>query len=90
MGHQDLGLSGFAGVETGSAAVIWMATHFGIPVSTTHNISAAIMGVGAAKRFSAIKWTVVEKMVWAWILTIPVSGAIAWLCYEVVLLTRGF
>ena len=92
LGHKMVKLqpiNGFA-AETGSAAVIWMATHFGIPVSTTHNISAAIMGVGAAKRFSAIKWTVVEKMVWAWILTIPVSGAIAWLCYEVVLLTRGF
>ena len=92
LGHKMVKLqpiNGFA-AETGSAAVIWMATHFGIPVSTTHNISAAIMGVGAAKRFSAIKWTVVEKMVWAWILTIPVSGALAWLCYEVVLLTRGF
>jgi PiT family inorganic phosphate transporter len=92
LGHKMVKLqpiNGFA-AETGSAAVIWMATHFGIPVSTTHNISAAIMGVGAAKRFSAIKWTVVEKMVWAWVLTIPISGAIAWLCYEVVLLTRGF
>jgi PiT family inorganic phosphate transporter len=92
LGHKMVKLqpiNGFA-AETSSAAVIWMATHFGIPVSTTHNISAAIMGVGAAKRFSAIKWSVVEKMVWAWILTIPVSGAIAWLCYEVVLLMRGF
>jgi PiT family inorganic phosphate transporter len=92
LGHKMVKLqpiNGFA-AETGSAAVIWMATHFGIPVSTTHNISAAIMGVGAAKRFSAIKWTVVEKMVWAWILTIPISGSLAWLCYEVVLLTRGF
>jgi len=92
LGHKMVKLhpiNGFA-AETGSAAVIWAATHFGIPVSTTHNISAAIMGVGAAKRFGAIKWSVVEKMVWAWILTIPISGTIAWLCYEVVLLTRGF
>jgi PiT family inorganic phosphate transporter len=92
LGHKMVKLqpiNGFA-AETSSAAVIWMATHFGIPVSTTHNISAAIMGVGAAKRFSAIKWTVVERMLWAWIFTIPVSGAIAWLCYEVVLLTRGY
>jgi PiT family inorganic phosphate transporter len=92
LGHKMVKLqpiNGFA-AETGSAAVIWMATHFGIPVSTTHNISAAIMGVGAAKRFSAIKWGVVESMVWAWIFTIPVSGGLAWLCYEVVLLTRGF
>lgn len=92
LGHKMVKLqpiNGFA-AESGSAAVIWMATHFGIPVSTTHNISAAIMGVGAAKRFSAIKWSVVERMVWAWIFTIPVSGGLAWLCYEVVLLTRGF
>jgi PiT family inorganic phosphate transporter len=51
----------------------------GIPVSTTHNISAAIMGVGAARRLTAIKWTVVERMVCAWGLTIPVSGALAYL-----------
>jgi inorganic phosphate transporter, PiT family len=92
LGHKMVKLqpiNGFA-AETSSAAVIWMATHFGIPVSTTHNISAAIMGVGAAKRFSAIKWTVVEKMVWAWVLTIPISGTLAWLCYEFILLMRGF
>jgi PiT family inorganic phosphate transporter len=47
-------------------------------VSTTHNISAAIMGVGAAKRLNAIKWTVVERMVWAWILTIPIAGGLAY------------
>ena len=41
-------------------------------------ISAAIMGVGAAKRFSSIKWSVVERMVWAWVLTIPAAGGIAW------------
>jgi PiT family inorganic phosphate transporter len=50
----------------------------GIPVSTTHNISAAIMGVGAARRLNAIKWTVVERMVWAWILTIPVTAVLAY------------
>ena len=91
LGHKMVKLqpiNGFA-AETSSAFVIWLATHFGIPVSTTHNISAAIMGVGAAKRFSAVKWTVVERMMWAWIFTIPVSGGLAWLCYEVVLLTRG-
>ncbi|MGZ5545852.1 MAG: inorganic phosphate transporter, partial [Limisphaerales bacterium] len=65
-----------------SAAVILTATHFGIPVSTTHNISAAIMGVGAAKRFNAIKWSVVERMVWAWIFTIPVAGTLAYLFVE--------
>lgn len=92
LGHKMVKLqpiNGFA-AETSSAGVIWLATHFGIPVSTTHNISAAIMGVGSAKRFGAIKWGVVERMIWAWVFTIPVSGGLAWLFYEVVLLTRGF
>ena len=61
------------------ATVIFLASHLGIPVSTTHNISAAIMGVGAARRINAIKWTVVERMIWAWILTIPVTALIAYL-----------
>jgi len=81
LGHKMVKLqpiNGFA-AETSSAFVIWMASHMGIPVSTTHNISAAIMGVGSAKRFNAIKWTVVERILWAWILTIPVSGFLAWL-----------
>jgi inorganic phosphate transporter, PiT family len=81
LGHKMVKLqpiNGFA-AETSSSAVIFTATTLGIPVSTTHNISAAIMGVGAAKKLSAVKWTVVEKMVWAWILTIPVSGGIAYL-----------
>ena len=70
-------INGFA-AETSSAAVIFAATHLGIPVSTTHNISAAIMGVGSARSLNAIKWTVVERMVWAWILTIPVTGLLAY------------
>jgi PiT family inorganic phosphate transporter len=70
-------INGFA-AETTAAAVILTASHFGIPVSTTHNISAAILGVGVAKRANAIRWTIVERMVWAWILTLPVTGAIAW------------
>jgi inorganic phosphate transporter, PiT family len=81
LGHKMVKLhpiNGFA-AETSSAAVILAATHLGIPVSTTHNISAAIMGVGSARRLNAIKWTVVERMVWAWILTIPVTAALAYL-----------
>ena len=80
LGHKMVKLhpiNGFA-AEASSATVIWVATHLGIPVSTTHNISAAIMGVGAARRLNAIKWTVVERMVWAWILTIPVSATLAY------------
>jgi PiT family inorganic phosphate transporter len=80
LGHKMVRLQpvhGFA-AETASASIIGLASHYGIPVSTTHNISASIMGVGAAKRLGALKWTVVERMVWAWILTIPVSGGIAY------------
>ena len=85
LGHKLVKLHPVNGVaaETASAAVIIAASHFGIPVSTTHNISAAIMGVGAAKRFSAIRWTVVERMVWAWLLTIPITGVLAWLLVRV-------
>jgi PiT family inorganic phosphate transporter len=81
LGHKMVKLhpiNGFA-AETSSATVILAATQLGIPVSTTHNISAAIMGVGAARRLNAIKWTVVERMVWAWILTIPVTATLAYL-----------
>ena len=80
LGHKMVKLhpiNGFA-AETASATVIAAATHLGIPISTTHNISSAIMGVGAARRLSAINWTLVEQMVWAWILTIPVSGSLAY------------
>jgi PiT family inorganic phosphate transporter len=80
LGHKMVKLhpiNGFA-AETSSATMIGIATSLGIPVSTTHNISAAIMGVGVAKRLNAVKWTVVERMVWAWLLTIPVSGLIAY------------
>ncbi|WP_295580228.1 inorganic phosphate transporter [uncultured Lamprocystis sp.] len=79
LGHKIVRLHpihGFA-AETSAATVITIASSLGIPVSTTHNISAAILGVGAAKRFSAIKWTVVERMLWAWILTLPAAGAMA-------------
>lgn len=85
LGHKMVRLQpvhGFA-AETSSAAVIGLASALGIPVSTTHNISSAIMGVGAAKRFSALKWTIVERMAWAWLLTIPVSGGIAWIMVRI-------
>lgn len=91
LGHKLVKLHpihGFA-AETSSAIVIATATHFGVPVSTTHNISAAIMGVGAAKRFNAIKWHVVESMAWAWILTIPMSALIAYACVNILRFT-GF
>jgi PiT family inorganic phosphate transporter len=80
LGHKMVRLQpvhGFA-AETTAASIIGLASHFGIPVSTTHIVSAGIMGVGAAKRFNAVKWTVIEKMVWAWILTIPITAVLAY------------
>jgi PiT family inorganic phosphate transporter len=68
---------GFA-AQTTAAAVIGVATHFGMPLSTTHVISGSIMGVGATKRFNAVKWSVVERMAWAWVFTIPVTAGIAY------------
>lgn len=84
LGHKLVKLHpihGFA-AETSAASVILAASSLGIPVSTTHNISSAIMGVGTAKRLNAIKWGVVHKMIWAWILTIPMSGGIAYLLFR--------
>ncbi len=84
LGHKMVKLhpiNGFA-AESASATVILAASHFGIPVSTTHNISAAILGVGVAKRANAVRWSIVERMVWAWLLTLPVTGTIAWLLVD--------
>jgi PiT family inorganic phosphate transporter len=84
LGHKLVKLHpihGFA-AETSAASVILLASSLGIPVSTTHNISASIMGVGVAKRFNSIKWTVVEKMIWAWILTIPAAGGFAYAFFK--------
>ena len=80
LGHKMVRLQpihGFA-VQTTSAAIIQIASHLGIPLSTTHIISASIMGVGATKRLSAVKWGVVGQMMWAWVLTIPVTAFIAY------------
>ncbi len=71
--------------ETAGAITLFGATHFGIPVSTTHTITGSIVGVGSAKRFSAVKWGVAGRIVWAWVLTIPMAALIAGLCYLVVL-----
>jgi PiT family inorganic phosphate transporter len=66
-------VQGFA-AETSAACVICFASAYGVPVSTTHVISTSIMGVGATKRLSAVKWGVVERIVWAWVLTLPVTA----------------
>jgi PiT family inorganic phosphate transporter len=68
---------GFA-AETAAASVIELASRLGIPVSTTHTISTAIMGVGSTRRLSAVRWGVGREIVIAWILTFPVCGFIAW------------
>ena len=60
---------------------LFLATGMGVPVSTTHTITGAIVGVGAIRRLSAVRWGVARKIVWAWVLTIPASGAIAALTY---------
>lgn len=71
--------------ETAGAITLFGATVTGIPVSTTHTITGAIVGVGSAKRFSAVKWGVAGRIIWAWVLTIPAAALIAALCYGVVL-----
>ena len=63
--------------ETAGALTLVGATLGGIPVSTTHTITGAIIGVGATKRLSAVKWGVAVRIIWAWILTIPISAAVA-------------
>ncbi len=70
-------IHGFA-AETSSAAIIIASSHFGLPVSTTHVVSSAILGVGATKRLSAVRWGIAGKIVMAWVLTLPVCIAIAW------------
>lgn len=72
--------------ETAGAMTLFGATYFGIPVSTTHTITGSIVGVGSAKRFSAVKWGVAGRIVWAWILTIPAAAVIAALAYGAILL----
>jgi PiT family inorganic phosphate transporter len=76
---------GFA-AETTGASVLLVASSLGMPVSTTHAITTSIMGVGCAKGFNALKLTVVERILWAWFLTVPASGGVA---YALVRLAQG-
>ncbi|MBM4061888.1 MAG: inorganic phosphate transporter [Planctomycetes bacterium] len=75
-------LQGFA-AETAGAATILTASHFGLPVSTTHCINASIMGVGASKLVSAVRWGVATNIVIAWVLTLPAAAVLSWISYEV-------
>jgi PiT family inorganic phosphate transporter len=70
--------------ETGAAVTLYMATWLGIPVSTTHTITGAIMGVGSLRRLSAVRWGVAGRIVWAWILTIPCAALIAAIAFKLV------
>jgi PiT family inorganic phosphate transporter len=70
-------IHGFA-AETSSAAIIIASSHFGLPVSTTHVVSSAILGVGATRRLSAVRWGIAGKIVMAWVLTLPGCMIIAW------------
>jgi PiT family inorganic phosphate transporter len=83
MGQKITKLKPFEGfcAETAGALTLFGATHFGIPVSTTHTITGAIIGAGARKGVSAVKWGVTTKIFWAWILTIPVSALISYTMY---------
>ena len=78
-------IGGFA-AETAGAITLFTSSAFGIPVSTTHTITGAIVGVGATRRLSAVRWGIARRIVWAWILTIPASAAISagvyWLAHS--------
>jgi len=69
--------------ETAGAITLFTAANLGAPVSTTHTITGSIVGVGATKRLSAVRWGVTVNLVWAWVLTIPVSGLLAAGLYSV-------
>jgi PiT family inorganic phosphate transporter len=89
MGHKIIRLEpvhGFA-AETTAATVILIATHFKMPVSTTHTIAGSIFGVGASKRLSAVRWGVARSMVMAWVLTLPCAALVAALFYELLVIT---
>ena len=88
MGHKMVKLqpvNGFA-AETTAALIIHAASTIGVPLSTTHVISTSIMGVGASKRFSAVKWGIVERIVWAWVLTLPATGLMGYALMHLALL----
>lgn len=63
--------------ETGGAITLFLATHIGVPVSTTHTITGAVVGVGAARRVSAVRWSLATGIIWAWVITLPMAGLMA-------------
>jgi PiT family inorganic phosphate transporter len=86
LGHKMVKMKpvhGFA-AETTAATILAVTGAFGMPVSTTHTITTSIMGVGAARRWNAIQWSLVERIVWAWIFTIPATAIIAYLSHRII------
>jgi PiT family inorganic phosphate transporter len=81
-------VSGFC-AETGGALAITLASHYGIPVSTTHTITGAIVGVGATSRLSAVRWGIARRIVWAWVVTIPAAALMAAAAYFILSLITG-
>jgi PiT family inorganic phosphate transporter len=80
--------SGFC-AETGAAGAVLLATHLGLPVSTTHAIAGAIAGVGSIHRLKAVRWGLATNIVWAWVMTIPMAALIAWFSFWVLHLAMG-
>jgi PiT family inorganic phosphate transporter len=80
-------MGGFA-AETGAAVAIATATAMGVGISTTHTITGAIVGVGATRRLSAVRWGVARQIVWAWLLTIPASATIGAVSYYLISLVQ--
>jgi len=80
--------SGFC-AETGAAGAVLLATHFGLPVFTTHAIAGAIAGVGSISRLKAVRWGIATNIVGAWVLTIPMAAIIAWLSFWILSLAGG-
>lgn len=84
LGHKMVKMKpvhGFA-AETTAATILAVTGSLGMPVSTTHTITTSIMGVGAARRWNAIEWSLVERIVWAWVMTIPVTATLAYVIYK--------
>lgn len=85
LGHKMVRMKpvhGFA-AETTGATILAVTGFMGMPVSTTHTITTSIMGVGAAKRFNSISWPLVERIVWAWVMTIPITAALGYAFYKI-------
>jgi PiT family inorganic phosphate transporter len=74
---------GFA-AETTAATILAVTGAMGMPVSTTHTITTSIMGVGAARRWNAIEWSLVERIVWAWVMTIPATATLGYVFYKII------